>query len=134
MDWTGFIKAVSELTDLVSNKGLPIVFSVVGLLAVIAIGWWIKTIADRKLAKDEERREKDEARKDVLAEAVSKQAQTGEKFSDGIEVIANQAVKQTDLMVRMDARVEDHGRQLREHGAILSEFRTRFKGEGKSGD
>ncbi len=127
MDWQG----IGHVIEAIGKYGTPLVITAVVIVGAVAFILWMRGHVDRWLANQEVRREKDEARKDVLAEAVSKQAQTGEKLSDGIEVIANQAVKQTDLMVRMDARVEDHGRQLREHGAILSEFRTRFKGEEK---
>lgn len=120
MDW----QLVTEVAKALWTYGTPMVITAVVIVGVIYFVIWLKGHVDRKIAKDEERREKDEARKDVLTDAVARNSVSNETLSEGIGIIAKQAEKQTDLIERMDRRLDEHGVKIdRMHSHLFGEKR-----------
>lgn len=117
MDW----QQVHQVIELLGKYGTPLVITGVVIVFVVGFAWWLKGHVDRKIAKDEERRDRQEQRHDKQTEMFGRSTEAMEQMAEGIKPIA-QAVD------RMDRRIEEHGHKIdRMHRHI-------FKEEGERGD
>ena len=118
MDWQAFNAVAKSIVE----NGVLVVIAAVAIVVVVSALWWLKGIVDRKIAKDEERRDRQEARNELLTESTR-------TATEGIAVIAKQTEKQTEFMERMDRRLDDHGKRLDEHGGALTRILEHLFGD-----
>lgn len=115
---------VIAILQAVGQYGLPMVISGFVIYGVVRFVGWVRGHVDRKIAKDEERREKQEARADL-------QTVIFERSTESMEQVAVSTKEIASLVKPLVSTVERIDRTQGEHGSALAKVLEHLFGEEK---